>query len=80
MPTQLKYIPVEVTISKAQEAELFKEFQPVLHMITAACCNIAKEQNFTKFAYLAKALDLLLDEAHSAMCWPNSPAGSRACS
>jgi hypothetical protein len=80
MAVNLKFIPVEISISKEQEAELFKEFQPVLHMVSAACCNIAKEQNFTKFAYLAKALDVLLNEAHDAMCWPDHPAGSRACS
>jgi hypothetical protein len=71
MPVKLNFIPVEITLTKEQEAELFAEFQPVLHMASAACCNIAKAQDFTRFAYLAKALDLLLNAAYDSMVWPD---------
>ena len=66
-----RYIPVSVTISKEQETELFKEFSPVFAMVSAACANIAKKQDFTKFAYLAKALDVLLNTAYESMVWPD---------
>jgi hypothetical protein len=66
-----RFIPVEITLTKDQEAELFKKYQPVLHMVSAACCNIAKDQKFTDFAYLAKALDVLLNTAYDSMVWPD---------
>jgi hypothetical protein len=69
-----RFIPIEVSISAAQEAELFSEFNPVLAMVTAACINVSKERNFTKFGYLAKALDVLLNAAYDQMVWPENPS------
>jgi hypothetical protein len=66
-----RYIPVEITLTKDQETELFKKYQPVLHLVSAVCCNIAKDQKFTDFAYLAAALDKLLNTAYDSMVWPD---------
>lgn len=57
-------IPVEVEITQEQEAQFFQEFAPLLHLVTAACFNLGRERDFVKFAYLSRALDLLLCE-----CW-----------
>ena len=69
-----RFIPVEISLSKDQENELFQKYNPVLTVVAAACCNIAKDQKFTDFAYLAKALDLLLNKAYDSMVWPDSPS------
>jgi hypothetical protein len=66
-----RFVPVEVSFGQAQEQELFQKYHPVLHMVSAACCNIAKDQKFTDFAYLAKALDVLLNAAYDSMVWPD---------
>jgi hypothetical protein len=71
MAVNLKYIPVEVSISAEQERELFAEFQPLLYLAAATLVNVAKEQSFVKFAFLAKVLGLAFDEAHNSMIWPD---------
>jgi hypothetical protein len=68
---KLRYVPVEVSISATQERELFAEFQPLLYMAAAILVNVAKKQDFTRFAFLARALDLVFDEAHNSMIWPD---------
>ncbi len=64
--------PDSVILTKAQETAYFKEFAPVIHLVCAACCNIAGAKDFYKFAYLAKALDLLLGEAFKSMAGPEN--------
>ena len=73
-----RFIPVEISLTKEQEEELFAEFQPLLYMAAAALVNVAKKQDFTRFAFLAKALDLVFNEAYDSMVWPKT--GKRASS
>ena len=62
-----KFIPVEILLTAAQERELFAEFQPVSYMVAAALVNVSKNQDFTRFAFLAKAVDLAFNEAYDSM-------------
>jgi hypothetical protein len=72
MADYLKYVPLEITLTQKQEKDLFAEFAPVLTMLTAALVNVSKNQDFTRFAFLSKVLDLLLHEAYDSMVWPEN--------